>query len=270
MQVGEQNVDPPAALQVDAERPDSGAGVEDQLVAARERHLDARGVAAVAVHMRPRRRHGAARAPHLDLHQPPPPVLRERPEQDHRARRPMLGGDDRKRARLDRDPLAVSGSDREGAVRGTSGADRLGGRHGVDLERGAVPVERAERLGPLLGAHPARVLERAPEERRSRFVVEDYGGVGVEEKRGGGDARQQVAGEDQLERLLRSRAGHALRAPFFHRSGGFDTVSPPTANACDPARAQGGPSTPACRKYAPCNGARAHSRRAPPTPGASR
>ena len=30
MQVGEQNVDPPAALQVDAERPDAGAGVEDQ------------------------------------------------------------------------------------------------------------------------------------------------------------------------------------------------------------------------------------------------
>ena len=57
-----------------------------------ERDLDAGRVAAVAVHLRPRGRNRAARAPDLDLHA----VLSDssssrRPEEDHRARGSLLG-----------------------------------------------------------------------------------------------------------------------------------------------------------------------------------
>ena len=70
--------------------------------------------------------------------------------------------------------------------------------------------------GPLLGLHPPGVLERAPEQRRGRLVVEDDRGVAVEQERRRRDAGQQVAGQDQLERLLRARVRHATSA-FFHR-----------------------------------------------------
>src|SRR5205814_8291462 len=58
----------PPSLQVEAERPDPGAGIEDQRHAFTERDLDAGGVAAVGDRVGPRCRHGAAAAPDGDAH----------------------------------------------------------------------------------------------------------------------------------------------------------------------------------------------------------
>ena len=56
-------------LHRDAERPHAGARVEHDRVPAREPHFHARGVAAVAHGVGPRRGDRAAAAPHADAHQ---------------------------------------------------------------------------------------------------------------------------------------------------------------------------------------------------------
>src|SRR5690349_17262302 len=65
----EEDVDPRQALgDADAEAADAGARVDDQRGAIGELELDARGVAAVAVHLRPRCRNRASGPPHLHSH----------------------------------------------------------------------------------------------------------------------------------------------------------------------------------------------------------
>src|SRR5207248_10133668 len=66
MRQADVHVPGPPSLQVEAERPDPGAGVEDEGRVLPERDLDAGGVAAVGDGVRPRCRHGAAAAPDGD------------------------------------------------------------------------------------------------------------------------------------------------------------------------------------------------------------
>ena len=224
--------------QVDAERPDAGAGVEDQLLAARERDLDAGRVAAVAVHLRPRRRDGAARAPDLDLHQPPSPFSESGQKRiiapDDPCSEATIGN---ALASIEiRSPLAarivkVPCAGRPARI--ASVVARPSTSSGV-----AVLVERAERRGPLLGAHPARrprtsarAAPRPPRCRRRRRRRRRAGtrasrcssaGCG----RGSARAASAIAGW--------TCATGAILPPF----SGFDTVNRPTANAYDPARAQ--------------------------------
>src|SRR5262249_40863371 len=70
VEVGEENADRRVLGDAEAEGPDPGASVEDQPLAAAEGHLDAGGVAAVAVHPRPRTGDRAPRTPNLH-----PPAL---------------------------------------------------------------------------------------------------------------------------------------------------------------------------------------------------
>ena len=120
------------------------------------RQLHAGRVAAVAVHLRARRRDRATRPPDLEPHS--------------RCRRSRSSGQNRIIAPEEPCSEATIGNalasifrlsppgdhDREGRVRRAAPADRLGRLQRVDLDRRAVHVERAERLGPLVGFHPAR------------------------------------------------------------------------------------------------------------------
>src|SRR3954454_1216230 len=68
VQVREQDVHVGRNRQVQAQRADAGAGVEDDVLAARERELHARRVTPVSVHLRPRRRNRSASSPDLESH----------------------------------------------------------------------------------------------------------------------------------------------------------------------------------------------------------
>jgi hypothetical protein len=66
----------------------------------------------------------------------------------------------------------------------------------------AVLVERSDLGAPGVLGDPARLLEAGAEHLRGRLVVEDDRSVGVDQHPRKGDDRDQVAGQDQLERLL--------------------------------------------------------------------
>ena len=184
VQVGEQDVDPAAGVEVEPEAADPGAGVEDQLLAAGQGHLHARGVAAVAVHVRPGGRDRAARAPDLELHAVS--VLAQRPEEDHRARR----SPPRRRRSGRRSPRSSCrspsrGVDREGRVRRGARA-RIASvrRKRVDLDRAAAARRRGRRRLVHCSAsmRPASSNER-PSRARGGLVVEDDRRLVVEQER---------------------------------------------------------------------------------------
>ena len=70
--------------------------------------------------------------------------------------------------------------------------------------RSFLVIERTELGRPLLGGHRSRFLEPPPDERPRGLVVEQKRALLADQERRGRDARQQVAGEYQLERLLRA------------------------------------------------------------------
>ena len=76
----------------------------------------------------------------------------------------------------------------------------------VVRDRLFVVVEGAERGRPLLRGHRPGLLEAAPDKRAGSFVIEQQRSLLANEERRRGDARQQVAGENQLERLLVAHA----------------------------------------------------------------
>src|SRR5204863_7839969 len=69
----EQDVDVRRVGQAQPQVSDARAGVEDELLAAVQDELNRRGVAAVAVHLRPWSRNRAASSPDLDPHRPRSP-----------------------------------------------------------------------------------------------------------------------------------------------------------------------------------------------------
>src|SRR5204863_9872488 len=66
MEVRQQDVHVRRAGQVEAQRADPGAGVEDDVLAARQGDLHAGGIAAVAIHLGPGRRDRSASSPDLE------------------------------------------------------------------------------------------------------------------------------------------------------------------------------------------------------------
>ena len=209
--------------QVEAERADPGARVEDQVLAAVEGELHAGRVAAVAVHLRPRGGDRASRAPDLDLHRraSSPRVRVQRPEEDHRPGGSLLGGDDREGAGLDLVLRSARRTDPEHAVGRPALAHRLGRWQVVQRDRLAIVVEGPVGGDPFLGAHAPRVLERAPEQGARGLVVEDQRAVLVEQEGGRRDARQQVAGQDQLQGLLGASRHHAHSSTPRSQAGVF-------------------------------------------------
>ena len=157
--------------QREAEGADAGAGVEDQRLAGGQGQLDAGGVAAVAVHLRPGGRDRTARAPDPDPHPTTSwrPVvtsrrllLVDRPEDHHRPGGAAGGADDRHRA--GRDPV-LDRRRRSGprTRRGPAGP-RCSARVSGSSSKGewlVVVVERAEATRPLGEVELAGVLERA-------------------------------------------------------------------------------------------------------------
>jgi hypothetical protein len=88
-----------------------------------------------------------------------------------------------------------------GAVRAEGDRQRLL----LERDRLAAVVERAERAQPFLRRYPIPSLERPAEQRLGGLVVEQDLAGAVDEEARRGQARQQVASEDQLERLVRGR-----------------------------------------------------------------
>ena len=68
------------------------------------------------------------------------------------------------------------------------------------------------------GEHPARVLERAAEQRCRGLVVEHDAGLGVEQEGRRGEVGEQVASQDQLQRLLGLGGLRALHLLARHSS----------------------------------------------------
>ena len=163
------------------------------------------GVAAVARRLGTRGGDRSARAPDLELHAP---GLSRRPEEDHRPVE-AAGADDRQRADLD----VVLGSrqrpDPVEGVRGLVGPQRACQRLVLDRDRLPVVVERTEGVDPVLRRHRAGLLEPAAEQGAGRVVEEDDVAGQVHEERRGRQARQQVAGEDELERPRRRERSRA-------------------------------------------------------------
>ena len=200
VKVGEQQVDhrrARAAIEGQAELADAGAGVEHDQGPVPQRDLHAGGVAAVAHRLRAGRGDGAARAPDPDSHLP---VLRERPEEGHRAAR-ALGRHDRQRAHLDVVLGAIERADAQAGVRRRAVAQRDRERELVDGHVAAVAIERPD-LPPHRGARGAHVLEATPEQMPRGVVVEDERPGLVGEKGRRREARHQVAGQDELQRAL--------------------------------------------------------------------
>ena len=178
--------------------------------------LHAGGVPAVAVHLRPRGRDRASRAPDLDPHRrasSPPFVARGG------QKRIIAPEDPSSEATIGKalDSISCSSPLAE-RIRNTAWAGRplrtawVAGRSSSG-DRLAVVAEGPVGGGPLLGAHAPRVLERAPEQGAGGLVVEDQRAVLVDQERGRRDARQQVAGQDQLQGFL---GASRHRRPFFH------------------------------------------------------
>ena len=78
-------------------------------------------------------------------------------------------------------------------------AQRNHQRELIERDRLAIAADRSEPRPPLLGLHPARLFERDSEQRAGGLVVEQQQSAVVDEERGDGDAREEVAGQDQLE-----------------------------------------------------------------------
>ena len=212
------------------------------VLAARQGELDARRVAAVAVHLRPGRRDRAARAPDLDPHH-------RRPRSPRAAR---TGSSPRtipcSEATIGKALASISMLARRSAVRIVNAAvrraavaDRLGRRRARRLDRGSPSLSNGPKAArPLLGAHPPGVLERAPEQRRGGLVVEDQRRVAGRAGRrawrcssagcGPGSARAASAG-DGLD--------PCAWAPFFHRLSLIATQA--LALACEATRKRATP-----------------------------
>src|SRR5215204_2001896 len=82
-------------------------------------------------------------------------------------------------------------------------AQRPRGGQLLDRDRDAVVIEGPDRLAPLRGGRAPRLLERDPQHGPGRLVVEDQRTPLVDEKGRRRQARQKVASQDQLDRLLR-------------------------------------------------------------------
>src|SRR5204862_1146729 len=121
----------------------------------------------------------------------------------------LVRPDQGKCTRLDRVLLAVGGPDAVRAVPRPSLAQDGGERELLDRNRVAPVAQWPERSGPLLCGHLAALLERATEQRPGGLVVEEQAGIAVDENCRRRDARQQVAGEDELEGFLGSVLGHS-------------------------------------------------------------
>ena len=150
---------------------------------------------------RPRGGDRATRAPELELHLSARPRSRGWAEDGDR---PVgaVGREDREGGDLDGVEVAVGRADLEGRVGGTVVADRDDQRQLVVGDRVAVGVERPEHRPPLVGADHAEFLEAFAEQRPGSLVVEDEQPALVDQEGRRRERRHQVAGEDQLERLL--------------------------------------------------------------------
>src|SRR4051794_31571344 len=93
-------------------------------------------------------------------------------------------------------------ADLEPSVGGAARPKGLRGRQLLDRDWASLIAERSHRVAPLFGRHATGFLERDAEQRARRLVVEDQGALLIDQKRRGGEARQEVAGQDELERLL--------------------------------------------------------------------
>jgi hypothetical protein len=124
----------------------------------------------------------------------------QRPEDDDRA---VIAGrpDQRQRSGLDLDQTSL-GADAVAPVRRPPLAQGRGKRQPVGRERIAALVERAEFRVPLLSRQAARLLEASSDHLPGRVVVEHDVPLDVHEKRRQRDGRDQVARQDQLQRLL--------------------------------------------------------------------
>jgi len=113
-----------------------------------------------------------------------------------------MRSDDRDRAGGDALLISTSCSDAKITVVRTLVPDGNRGRNFVVGNRFAVVAQRAERAGPLLSCQAADFLE-PPTEHRGRGIVEEQKhALRSHQERRGGDCREQVPSQDQLERLL--------------------------------------------------------------------
>src|SRR5688572_29658893 len=103
------------------------------------------------------------------------------PEEDHRPLLHLLGHD-RQRAHLDLVLGPAHGVDHVLGVSRAPLAKRLGDGELVVGDRVPVLVEWAERLPPLRGGHPPRLLERHAEQRPRGLVVEEKLAVTADEE----------------------------------------------------------------------------------------
>jgi hypothetical protein len=107
---------------------------------------------------------------------------------------------------------AVEGADARLRVGGAIGPERLGDLLLLERDRIARSrVEGAERAEPLVGAELGVALESSAQQGAGRLVVEEDLAGAADEEGGRAQARQEVAGEDELERfLLRGLDGRTL------------------------------------------------------------
>ena len=208
---------PSVRIPVPASRIRSSPLVEGELHAGR--------VPAVAVHLRPRGGDRASRAPDLDPHRgTSSPLFAFRGQ-----KRIIAPEDPSSEATIGKvlDSISCSVSARRAdpvhAVGRPALADRLGPRQVVQRDRLAIVVEGPVGGDPFLGAHAPRVLERAPQQGARGLVVEDHRAVLVEQEGGRRDARQQIAGQDQLQGFLGAsrhlRAHSSIPRPNRHPLG---------------------------------------------------
>ncbi len=179
-----------------------GAGVERQQRAVGEGDPDAGGVAAVADRLRPRGGDRAARAPELDLHQCPVPLLEPAGQKTAIAPCEPCAVRIGKAETSIRCARAVDGADLEVGVGGAAVADRDDERQLVVGDRLAVLVEGTEERAPLVGPDRAELLEALAQQHSGGLVVEDEDAALVDQECRRRERGHQVASEDQLEGLL--------------------------------------------------------------------
>ena len=184
------------SCQPDAHRADPRARVEHDHRAVGERDLHARGVAAVAVRLRSRRRHRPPRSPHVHLHR---------------------SESSQKKTIAPRwSPVATIGIALASIRRSMPSQERMWKRECparprlsplvrssvAERDRLAVVVERAVLAPPFLRGHRPGLLEAPSQQLPGRLVVEGDHPAVVHEQSGGREAREEVPREDQLQRPL--------------------------------------------------------------------
>ena len=216
VQVGQQDVQlRRVGLKREPEAADPRSRVEREQRAVGERDLHARGVAPVAQGLGPGGGDRAPGAPELHPHavRPLPRIFASTGQKTARAPRVpcgvVIGIAEASTSCMG----SVGGADREVRVGGAAVADRLDERQLLVGDRLAIVVKRPEDRAPLLRPDRAELLEALPEQPPGRLVVEDEQAALVNQEGRRRKRGHEVAGEDQLDRLLAHVPNHNPDSP---------------------------------------------------------